>query len=140
MEPTRFVAPVLVLLVAAPAALGASGDYIAGPGDLIVVCPKDELATECLGGHSFDVPTSASDANISVDDDVTDTTGAFYQFQDADNSTLASGGFCDQTNQTVPADSTELNVYVDGAFSVVDCGPAEQPAVATTGTIQVDWS
>lgn len=142
MEPTRSLAPVLVLLVAAPVALGASGPYVAGTGDLFMFCqPADMgLSEECIGGQSFDVPASASDANISVDDDVTDTTGAYYQFQNDANETLASGGFCDQTNQTVPDDSKRLDVFVDGALSVFDCDPADQPAVATTGTIHVDWS
>lgn len=137
---TIFAAAALMTVVAvAPAASAASGDYIAGTGDVQIFCQTEDALGACLGGQIFDVPGDATSVDVRIDDDNVANAGGFYQFADANDEVLTSGGFCSSTSVGVPSGAVTLAIFVDTAFGPLDC-PENPPGFATTGTISATFA
>lgn len=132
----------LTVFAVASTASAASGDYVAGTGDALVLCQAEDAVGACFGGQTFAVATDATSVDIDVEDDLAENNppGAFYQFRDANDEILdETGGFCGSTTASVPANAVTLQVFVGTAFAPLDCS-SNPIGVATTGTIVASFS
>lgn len=144
---TPLLALLLVAAVAAlPSALGTTNAfYVAVGGDALAVCPGAtglDPGRDVGGACYLPVPDNTSYAEITIRDRVTDPTGGYYKFTRPGDTLLgqedvAGGSFCDEVDATVPADATDLTVYVDNAKGPLDCDGA--PATGTLGHVVVVW-
>jgi hypothetical protein len=137
------VAALVALTALAPAATAGateSGDYVAGTGDLAISCEAEPELGACVGGQILDARVGA-EVTITVEDQATPATGAYYQFLDRNGERIegAYGGFCTETTVANPLAAETLEVFVDTALAPLDC-LGDPTAVATAGTITATWA
>lgn len=132
----RALAVVLAVLLA-PAAFAAvpasqTERYVAAGGDVLVEC-EGELN---LGGACFDLDGSETFVTLTVRDDRFRHMGAYWAFDDGPDTALsneiAGGEFCDDAVVGVPWGAVVLHVYVDQAYSTLNC---PHTSAGTTGSI-----
>jgi hypothetical protein len=116
-----------------------SHTYLGGTGDAAwLACPDPDCPAEYVGGAPFTLEGDESSAAIVIQDDVNAFVGGFYEVRDANDVALSSGSFCGSTTATIGAGAVSLQVFVDEAFGLIDCGSAR--GFGVKGTITVTFS
>jgi hypothetical protein len=130
----------LAALVSGAVPVKADGrPYIAGPGDLTTVNCGGQTAAPLpsLGGVCVAVPAGASTATIRIRDLLGNAVRGEYYYRDATDTgiTGTEGILCGDRTVPVPADASQITVYINTALSLQECGLIAKNG--TTGTVDV---